>query len=204
MSLAITALPYLQVIGALIALAGGAIAVQAFRLNARTNKSKFILDLTESFLRDKEIVEFSYHLDYETWKFDLSRFRHSPEERYLDTLLNRCAVMGQLLRMKSIGAADLANVFSIIRQIFSNEDVRKYLQFHMLDFYRTAGHVEPHFPDAHYLYINLLRWAARSQKGNPDDLKNYLEFVAELKRIPYDRRLREAVAARIGYDRPIP
>jgi hypothetical protein len=191
-------------LGTLIALIGGAIAIQSLRLNARTNKSKFILDLTESFIKDKEIAEFWYRLDYkdsESWKFDLSQFRHSAEEHYLNTLLYRCSVTGQLLRMRALKHADLVNLFIIIRQIFSNKEVRDYLRFNVLDFHRS--HADLHWPDAIYLYTELLKWNTRGKNGDPDDLKEHLEFVAELKRIPYDSKLREAIARRIKYDGPI-
>jgi hypothetical protein len=198
--------PYAQILGALIALIGGAIAVQTLRLNARTNKSKFIIDLTESIIKDKDIADFWYRLNYDDkWVFDLQRFRHSPEERCLDTLLYRCSVIGQLLRMKSLKCDDIANVFFRIQQIFKNSQVRRYFEFLMLDLYRDARQTDPHWPDAIYLYEELLKLNERSNNEDARrQLKNWCEFVTELKQIPYDSKLRETVASRIKYDRPIP
>lgn len=200
--------PYAQLLGTLIALIGGTIALQSLRLNARTNKSKFIVDLTESIIKDKEVTDFWYRLDYEDWKFDLANFRRSAEERHIDILLCRCAVIGQVLRAGSVSKADLANIFTLIRQIFSNNEIRNYLRFNMLDFYRAAGRLETQWPDALYLYGELLKWHAHNGKGRAQDdeqeIKQHTDFVAELNRIPRDGKLREEIASRINYDRPIP
>jgi len=198
--------PYLQLLGVIIALIGGGIAIQTFRLNARTNKSKFVLDLTETFIKDEEMIKFWYRIDYDddrSWKFDLTTFRHSEEERRLDTLLYRCSVMGQMLRMGSLKSADLSNVFIIIQRIFLNDQVRNYLLFNMLDFYITAKHREPHWPDAMYLYDELLKWHIRNRNGNINDLREYQTFLKELKMLPHDAELRNSVAHRIKYDRPL-
>jgi hypothetical protein len=208
MSIAADIVPYAQLLGTLIALIGGAIALQNLRLNARTNKSKFIVDLTESIIKDKEVTDFWYRLDYDDWKFDLTNFRRSAEERHIDILLSRCAVIGQVLRAGSVSKADLTNIFILIRQVFSNEEIRNYLRFNMLDFYRDAGRLETQWPDALYLYGELLKWHAHNRRGRAQDdeqeIKKHTDFVAELNRIPSDGSLREEIAHRIKYDRPIP
>lgn len=200
-------LAWAQLLGIIAALFGGAMAIQTFRLNTRTNKSKFVLDLSEIFLKDSELKTFWYRLDYDgplSWKFDLSDFRHSAEERYLDSLLHRCAVVGQLLRSKSVHARDLANIYPVIRQIFCNEQVREYLRFNMLDFWRVAGHVQPHWPDAHYLYEQLLRWHIKEGIAKQKELDEYICFARELRQLPRDSELRKEVAGRINYDRSLP
>ena len=112
-------------------------AIATLRHNAKTNRSKFIIDLIESFLKDDATRQFWYKLDYDDWKFDLSTFRHSEEERQIDALLYRLSVTGQMLRNHSVSHHDLVTTYPIIRQFFTNIEIREYLRFNMLDFYRA-------------------------------------------------------------------
>jgi hypothetical protein len=113
----------------LIAAVGIYYAVKTYRINSRTNRAKFVFDLTESFLKEKELREFWYRLNYNTWTFVLNSFRHSQDERLLDTLLYKFVVIGRMLRSGAIGVEDIEGLFVMCRQTFSNHEVHDYLAF---------------------------------------------------------------------------
>jgi hypothetical protein len=141
--------------GMLIAAIGIFYAIKTYRSNSRTNRAKFVFDLTESFLKEKELREFWYRLDYQnpqSWKFVLNIFRHSQDERLLDTLLYKFVVIGQMLRSGAIGVEDIEGLFIMCRQIFGNTEVQDYLRFHRLDFWCSDSLENSSFRDALYLY----------------------------------------------------
>ncbi|WP_157726321.1 hypothetical protein [Imhoffiella purpurea] len=192
-----------RAVSGLFVIIGGSIAVATLRYNSKTNRSKFIFDLTDSFIKDPLTRKFWYRLDYEDWKFDLHSFRHSEEEQQIDALLYRFSVAGQLLKNRSLSHEDLRNVYPIARQFFANIEIRKYLKFNMIDFWRVAGHTDFQWPDAMYLYRKQTMYHVRQRLANPEELDDCKRFISELKRIPYERELRRSVAESIGYDRDL-
>jgi hypothetical protein len=196
-------LDFIKVASGLFVVIGGSIAVAALRHNSKTNRSKFIFDLTESFLKDPSTRKLWYRLDYDDWKFDLTNFRHSDEEQQIDALLYRFSVVGQLLRNRSICHEDLRNIYTIVRQFFTNIEIRNYLRFNVIDFWRVAGHKDSHWPDAMYLYIEQTRYHVRNQLANMEELEDCKRFLSELKNIPYEKDLRQSIAQRIRYDRDL-
>jgi len=187
----------------IFAILGGSVAIVALRQNARTNRSKFILDLTGFALTDSSTRDFWYKLDYDDWIFELSTFRKSDEEKHIDSMLYKFSVIGQLLRNSSVKASDLNNIYPIVRQFFSNVQIREYLRFNMMDFWRVAGHTDFHWPDAMYLFESLTRYQVQKRRSRWEELEDCKRFLAELRRIPLEKDLRQEIALRIKYDRDI-
>lgn len=196
-------LDFVGIASGLFAVIAGSIAVAALRHNSKTNRSKFIFDLIDSFIKDTATQKFWYRLDYEDWKFDLSSFRHSEEEQQIDALLYRFSVAGQLLKNRSLSHKDLKTIYPIARQFFTNIEIRKYLRFNMIDFWRVAGHTNFHWPDAMHLYSELTNYHVKHQFANPEEAEDCKRFLSELTRIPYEKDLRRSVADSIGYDRDL-
>ncbi len=182
---------------------GGSVAIGTLLHNARTNRSRFVIDITELFLKDEEVRKFWYRVNYEQWQFDLSNFRGSEEEQNIDTILYRFAIVGQLLRNQSISCRDLVNTYWIVRQFLVNEQIKEYMRFVVLDFWRIARHTDLQWPDAMHLYREQTKYQVKQGFVKRSELDDFDAFIIELKRIPYDEALRKEIAERINYDRPL-
>jgi hypothetical protein len=183
-----------------IAAVGFFYVVKTYRSNSRTNRAKFVFDLTESFLKEKELREFWYRLDYDSWKFILNIFRHSQDERLLDTLLYKFVVIGRMLRSGAISVQDIEGLFVMCRQTFGNHEVQDYLRFHKLDFWHTQRLQTYTFRDALYLYGAITNHLVKTGRADKQSYKRYQNFVNELDSIPTNRLLQRQIALKIGYD----
>jgi hypothetical protein len=184
------------------------IAASSLRHVTRTNKAKFVFDVTDSFLKDGDLQRFWYRLDYDSaddisWKFDLHTFRQSEEERLLDALLYKFDAVGLMLRTKAVHVSDLEGLFILCRQTFSNADVREYLRFHQLDFWHAYSLCTLCYADALYLYQQLTIHFVNTGRAPVRHYADCSAFICELRAIPSDPRRRKAIATRIGYDKNV-
>lgn len=124
----------------LLGLVGLFFAYQQLRLvransaeNSKATKARFVLDLNKWFNDDDKERAFFYRLDYteddRTFRFDPDRFRHSEDERHLDSLLYKLNHVGTLLRLGLLTREDLGSISFIATQTLKNKDVLKYLEW---------------------------------------------------------------------------
>lgn len=190
------------ILGWVVGAVGVTVSVRSFWSNVRTAKAKFVTDLTESFL-EKELHGFWYRLDYSKhpkgWRFNLANFRMSDDERLLDTLLYKFAVVGHMLKTNAIAAADIEVLIPMCRQTFENEEVRKYLRFYALDFYCEVKMKRTPFPDALYCYEELTKYAVENSILPKSTLGSGPALVSELRAIHNDAMLRAKIATSLGY-----
>ena len=196
--------PWATVGGMAIAAASLLIASRSLQLASRTNKAKFVFDLTDQFLKEPSLKAFWYRIDYDkdltkAWRFDLTDFRHSEEERLLDALIYKFQVIGHMLRTGVVTPRDMIGLYTICRQLFHSSHVRDYIRFVQIDFYCADGFTHLHFEDALYCYQQLTRDAVRHGRIDRAELRDCKAFIAELRSLPKRSAVREAIAARIGY-----
>jgi hypothetical protein len=195
----------LATIGSMVVgVTGIVIAATSLRAALRTNRAKFVYDLTESFLKDTELKQFWYRLDYDkisdrAWTFSLSNFRHSTEERLVDTLLYKFVVVGHMLKNKSISLDDIEGLFTICRQTFRNSSVQEYLRFHKLDFWCAEGIVNTEFECGLKMFESVTMHLLKTGRAGTNEYAECKRFIKELDRIPYDILLQQEIAGRIGY-----
>jgi hypothetical protein len=197
--------PWAQTFGTIIVMVGFVVAAASLRVTIKTNKAKFVLELTDSFLKDEKLLRFWYSLDYEgkdSFIFDLKSFRASETERLLDTLLHKFSVVGRLLRTGAIGIDDIQAISMLCRQTFNNEQVRNYLRYVILDFWRI-GVINQTFNDALYLYEKMTTHFVAKGWATYEESMRCRCFIRQLEAITRDETARREVAATIKYDHAI-
>lgn len=196
--------PWATIVGIAVGACSLYISSRSLGVTSRTNKAKFVFDLTDSFLKDPELRRFWYKLDYDsitenTWKFDLTTFRHSEDERMIDTLIYKFSVVGHMLKSGAINDNDIIGLYTECRQLFHNQQIREYIRFVQLDFYCTDGFTHLQFADGLYCYEMLTRASVKIRNMNKSELVDCLDFISEIRSIVNKPELRKAIAERIGY-----
>ena len=195
--------PWAAVGGMALAATSLFIASRSLQLASRTNKAKFVFDLTDQFLKEPSLKAFWYRIDYDrgdkAWRFDLGTFRHSEEERLLDVLIYKFQVIGHMLRSGAVDPRDMSGLYTTCRQLFHNANVRDYVRFVQIDFYCADGFTHLQFENALYCYQQLTRDAVRRGHIDRSELRDCKAFIAELRSISKRADLREQIARRIGY-----
>ena len=200
--------PWATIGSAFLTTFGVFIAARSLRITSKTNKAKFAFELSESFLKEARIQKFwsrlNYDADENAWKFDLAKFRHSDDERDIDTILYKFMAIGHMIRCGAISAVDVKSLYFTCRQLFHNSEARDYLMFVQIDTYMSDGFTGLHFGDALYCYEQMTRWAVKTRYAARSELTDCRNFIAELQRVSVQPQLRKAVATRIGYAPRIP
>lgn len=195
--------PWASLLGILLTTFAVFIAARSLRLTLRTNRAKFAFDLTESFLKEDKIKSFWARLNYDVgpdaWVFDLSKFRHSEDEKYIDTILYKFMPIGHMIRSRVIVARDVNSLYFMCRQVFHNLQVREYLRFVQIDTFMADGLVGLHFEDALYCYEQMTLWAVKTGYAGKAELNDCRTFIAELRTLHQDPELRQTISKRIGY-----
>lgn len=149
-------LSMLGLVGLLFAYLQLRLSRQAAQESARASRSSFGLEIHKWFRSDPDEMSFFYRLDYSNQEgafvFRETEFRHSDDERYLDSLLLKLVFVGSLLRNGVLEKTDISWMTFIVRTILSNEEVHKYLQWIHTDD-QVPYHSE--FVDAIFLYQSL-------------------------------------------------
>ena len=200
--------PWATTVGAALTSCGVLIAARSLAMARRTNKAKFAFDLSKSFLKEAQIKVFwsrlNYNSDETSWRFDLSKFRRSDDERDIDEILHKFTVIGHMIRCRSIDVYDINSLYFTCRQVFHNAQVREYLRFVQIDLYLSDGFVFLQFGDALYCYEQMTKWAVKTKHAGQSELDDCQNFLSELQSLHAKPQLRKEIAARIGYAPRIP
>ena len=116
------------------ALTFGAAAWQLWESNKQTKKSaiqkrsEYIIDLYNTFINDKDMVEIYYKLEYSDFIYDDS-FHGSEIEMKLDKLLGHFSNIGRLYYASILTREDLNFLEYEFLVIFQNRNIKSYLTF---------------------------------------------------------------------------
>ena len=119
----------IQIVGFTFAIIGLSMTYIQMKRTAKTNRIKFISDLTNDLLNDNDIRDFFYKLDYEKFKFKVGDFKSSKEERWLDSILFKYDVIGKMVLNKALTIPEIEFVLFEIIQVYKNKEVQKYLKW---------------------------------------------------------------------------
>lgn len=194
----------IQLLSFLLASLGGGLAIFTLLQNYRTNRSKFAIETMDIIFKDNKLQKFWYRIDYDDEKkfvFDIATFRHSKEEMNIDRILFKFSIIGNVIRHRSLNVDDIIDIFPLIRQFFSNSEIKKYLSFVHLDFWMDSGHTHLHWPNAFFLFEMMLRKQIYENLVPHEELEQWISFVQQLTKIPKDPALRKWIADELNYDR---
>ena len=116
------------------ALTFGAAAWQLWESNKEIKKSaiqkrsEYIIDLYNTFVNDKDMVDIYYKLEYSDFKYDGS-FHGSDTEKKLDKLLGHFSNIGRLYYANILTREDLKFLEYEFLVIFQNKNIKSYLAF---------------------------------------------------------------------------
>jgi hypothetical protein len=111
--------------------------------NTKLQRARFITDVLEMYLNDKEIRKAFYQIDYGRFHFDSDKFILSEEEQWVDHLLFTLDLIGRIVDLGALNAKELdALTFEILR-IMDNPEIRKYLEW-LASEYKGRTHVSPY------------------------------------------------------------
>ena len=117
----------------IVGLIGVFIAYKQFRRGKIYQQLQTARDLQQEFLSNENRIRFIYKLDYEHqengWRFNPDSFRHSEEERYLDSLLYFFSFVGLLTKQRELSSSNLIWLRSWAKIILDNNEVLRYLEW---------------------------------------------------------------------------
>jgi hypothetical protein len=125
------------------ALTFGAAAWQLWESNKQTRKSavqkrsEYIIDLYNTFVNDKDMIDIYYKLEYSDFKYD-NNFHGSETEKQLDKLLGHFSNIGRLYFAKILTREDLKFLEYEFLIIFQNKNIKAYLNF-LDNWFKTRG-----------------------------------------------------------------
>lgn len=97
--------------------------------NTQVSRKRVITEILLSVWGDEAERTFFYRLDYDDWVFRRDSFRKTPEERYLDQMLYKIALIGNLLRSGSVTGDDVRQAEFFVFTVVGNDSVIKYFEF---------------------------------------------------------------------------
>ncbi len=149
-------LPFITAIGPFVAAFGLMLTVIQLYRNWKIQKAQFLTTIIKDFFADDGLRRFFYKIDYGKFEFDenkIEEFKHSDDERWLDTLLYRYDLLGRLVRMKLLALDDLEFLAFELSRVFNDEEVNKYIKWLESEFEKYgdfASNKRPH-DDARWL-----------------------------------------------------
>lgn len=116
------------------ALTFGAAAWQLWESNKQTRnsaiqkRSEYVIDLYNTFVNDKDMVEIYYKLEYSEFRYD-GNFHGSDTEKQLDKLLGHFSNIGRLFNLGILTREDLKFLEYEFLVIYQNKNIQAYLSF---------------------------------------------------------------------------
>ncbi|MEO0075903.1 MAG: hypothetical protein ABIK31_07390 [candidate division WOR-3 bacterium] len=116
------------------ALTFGAAAWQLWESNKQTRKSaiqkrsEYVINLYNTFINDKDMVEIYYKLEYSEFRYD-DNFHGSQTEKQLDKLLGHFSNIGRLFNLGILTREDLKFFEYEFLVIYQNKNIQAYLRF---------------------------------------------------------------------------
>lgn len=148
------------------------------RESTEVSRKRIVTDILLSVWGDEAERMFFYRLDYEDWAFKEDRFRKTSEERYLDQILYKIALLGNLLRSGNVVPSDVRQAEFFVFAAVGNKEVLKYFEFVKRDLPLGMA-----FNDAYglFLYFCNLRIARGEAMQKSPQVERDLAEVKELK-----------------------
>lgn len=122
----------------------------------RHKRAEFIINLYDEFIKDEDMMEMFYKIEYDEFVYD-ANFHQSPEEKKLDKLLGHFDNICSLYKMGILSDDDMRFVKYNISRVVTNDNVQKYFCF--LDSWYMSLGVE-------YIKCNNLRQYAQTIKSS--------------------------------------
>lgn len=116
-------------IGLLAAACSLVFAGYQLRLNRRTSRMQFLLDITDRYFGDAELRAFYYQLDYNQWRFDPDTLPLSPEEPHLDHLIYTFDLIEQLIGRGALSEDEVSILGFQALRVLNNPEVERYLEW---------------------------------------------------------------------------
>ena len=138
-----------EVIGAILAISGAAIALIQWRMSIKTSRAKYVNDLLLRVLDDEKIQRFQHIMDYtDTWyDKDFHRNEKSDISVICDRTLFTYNYVCYLYDTKEINDIEL-EIFKYYLLAIAHE---KCLKYYFLDLYQYSIYSGKKFPFTHYL-----------------------------------------------------
>jgi len=153
----------LTVVGFAFTLVSLIFAAREIRRNTLAQRTRFLLDFTERYFRDTDTRKFFYKIDYNKFRFHLSEFIGSDEERWLDSLLYTFDVIGRMVRTGAVTLDEVSIVAFQASRVLGNPEVGRYLEW--LDGeHEEEGRPGPAHSDARYL-MRAIKAATRTGRS---------------------------------------
>ena len=112
----------------------GAAAWQLWESNKQTRnsaiqkRSEYVIDLYNTFVNDKDMIEIYYKLEYSEFRYDVN-FHGSETEKQLDKLLGHFSNIGRLYYLRILTREDLKFLDYEFLVIYQNKNIQAYLHF---------------------------------------------------------------------------
>lgn len=116
------------------ALTFGIAAWQLWEVNRQAKKSaiqkrsEYIIDLYNTFVNDKDMVDIYYKLEYSEFNYD-NNFHGSDTEKQLDKLLGHFSNIGRLYFSDILTREDLKFLEYEFLIVYQNRNIKTYLNF---------------------------------------------------------------------------
>ena len=138
-----------EVIGAILAISGAAIALVQWRLSIKTSRAKYVNDLLFRVLDDEKIQKFQHIADYsdEWYNEDFHRNEKSEIPGICDRTLFTYNYICYLYDNKEINESEL----EIFKYYFLAIAYEICLKYYFLDLYQYSVYSGKKFPFTHYL-----------------------------------------------------
>jgi len=134
--------------------------------NTQVSRKRIVTEILLSVWSAEDEREFFYRLDYEDWNFSPDRFRKTNEERLLDQILYKAALLGNLLKSGSIDAEDVQQAEFFVFTVLGNDQVYEYLAWAQRDVPLGVS-----FSDAYHIFLHFCKIrAARADGAEKTDM----------------------------------
>ena len=153
----------LTVVGFAFTLVSLIFAVREIRRNTLAQRTRFLLDFTERYFSDTDVRRFFYEIDYNRFRFYLTKFTGSDEERWLDSLLYTFDVIGRMIRTGAVTLDEVSIVAFQASRVLGNPEVDKYLKW-LDEEYEREGRPGPAHSDARYL-MGAIKATTRTRRS---------------------------------------
>lgn len=146
------------------------------RENTQVSRKRIVTEILLSVWGAEDERSFFYRLDYEDWTFSPDRFRKTNEERLLDQILYKAALLGNLLKSDSIDAEDIQQAEFFVFTVLGNDQVYEYLKWAQRDVPLGVSFTDAYGIFLHFCKVRAARARAREAAGTSieshvDDLK---------------------------------
>jgi len=98
------------------------------RAAAIQKRSEYVIDLYNTFINDKDMIDIYYKLEYSEFRYDVN-FHGSEMEKQLDKLLGHFSNIGRLYNLGILAREDLKFLEYEFLVIYQNKNIQAYLKF---------------------------------------------------------------------------